>query len=142
MTQPIAERMIRRGERGSITVMSIGFLLLLGALTVVVVNASAAFLQRQELNNLADGAALAAADGLDAAAFYEQREVVLSAPDVESLVTHYISGSEARITALEVDGDRVRVQLARPMDLPLVPPGWIARTVVVADADSWLRRDP
>ena len=132
----------RRVERGSITVMSIGFLLLLGTLTVVVVNASAAFLQRQELNNLADGAALAAADGLDAAAFYEQREVALSAPDVESLVAGYLAGSQARVTALEVDGDRVRVELARPMNLPLVPPGWVSRTVVVAEADAWLRRAP
>jgi hypothetical protein len=131
-----------RGERGSITVMSIGFLLLLGALTVVVVNASAAFLQRQELNNLADGAALAAADGLDTAAFYERREVTLSESDVRSLVVQHISGSEARLTELEVEGDRVRVRLARPMDLPLVPPGWMARTVVVAEADAWLRRAP
>ncbi|HUS23155.1 MAG TPA: pilus assembly protein TadG-related protein [Aeromicrobium sp.] len=134
--------MTARGERGSITVMSIGFLLLISALTVVVVNASAAFLQRQELNNLADGTALAAADGLDAAAFYERREVSLSKSDVRSLVEQHIAGSEARLTALEVDGDRVRVQLARPMDLPLVPPGWMARTVVVADADAWLRRAP
>lgn len=130
------------GERGSITVMSIGFLLLLGALTVVVVNASAAFLQRQELNNLADGAALAAADGLDAAAFYQRREVVLSEADVRSLVQRHIAGSEARLMALEVDGDRVRVRLARTMDLPLVPPGWVDQTVVIADADAWLRRAP
>ena len=122
--------------------MSIGFLLLLGTLTVVVVNASAAFLQRQELNNLADGAALAAADGLDAPAFYERREVVLSESDVHSLVTQHLDGSEARLTALEVNGDRVHVRLARPMDLPLVPPGWMDRTVVVADADAWLRRAP
>jgi hypothetical protein len=131
-----------RGERGSITVMSIGFLLLLGTLTVVVVNASAAFLQRQELNNLADGAALAAADGLDAAAYYERREVILSESDVRALVEQHIAGSEARLTLLEVDGARVRVRLARPMDLPLVPPGWMDRTVVVADADAWLRRAP
>ncbi len=122
--------------------MSVGFLVLLGTLTVVVVNASAAFLQRQELNNLADGAALAAADGLDAAAFYEQRQVVLSEPDVQSLVADYIEGSEARLAGLEVQADRVRVRLARPMDLPLVPPGWVGRTVVVADADAWLRRAP
>ena len=134
--------MTSAGERGSITVMSIGFLLLLGALTVVVVNASAAFLQRQELNNLADGAALAAADGLDAAAFYERRKVALSESDVQSLVTRYISDSSAHLTALEVTGDRVRVRLSRPMDLPLVPPGWMDRTVVVADADAWLRRAP
>ncbi len=45
-------------ERGTVTVMTIGFLVLLGLLTVVVVNSSAAFLERQRLNNLADGAAL------------------------------------------------------------------------------------
>ena len=134
--------MTAAAERGSITVMSIGFLLLIGALTVVVVNASAAFLQRQELNNLADGAALAAADGLDAAAFYERREVVLRESDVRWLVTQHIADSEARLTSLEVAGDRVRVRLARPLDLPLVPPGWAARTVVVADANAWLRRAP
>ena len=134
--------MTSRSDRGSITVMSIGFLLLLGGLTVVVVNSSAAFLQRQELNNLADGAALAAADGLDAAAFYERRQVMLSEPDVESLVMRYIAGSEARLASLEIEGDRVHVRLARPMDLPLVPPGWVDRTVVVADADAWLRRAP
>ncbi len=138
MTRPLAPGQ----ERGSITVMSVGFLLLLGTLTVVVVNASAAFLQRQELNNLADGAALAAADGLDAAAFYEQREVVLHESDVRSLVTQYLAGSGAQLTVLDVEGDRVRVELARPMDLPLVPPGWMDRTVVVADADAWLRRAP
>lgn len=122
--------------------MSIGFLILLGTLTVVVVNASAAFLQRQELTNLADGAALAAADGLDAAAFYERREVVLSVADVEALVSDYVAGSEAEVTALDVTGDRVRVELSRRMDLPLVPPGWVSDTVVVADADAWLRRAP
>lgn len=129
-------------ERGTITVMSIGFLMLIGALTVVVVNASAAFLQRQELNNLADGAALAAADGLDAAAYYERRQVVLSESDVQARVGQYVAGSKARVTELEVVGDRVRLRLARPMDLPLVPPGWVSRTTIVADADAWLRRAP
>lgn len=129
-------------ERGTITVMSIGFLLLIGALTVVVVNASAAFLQRQELNNLADGAALAAADGLDAGAFYERREIVLSEPDVQRLVAEYVAGSNARVTEIEVVGDRVRLRLAQPMDLPLVPPGWMSRTTIIADADAWLRPAP
>lgn len=133
---------MKRGENGTVTVMSIGFLLLLGVLTVVVVNASAAFLQRQELNNLADGAALAAADGLDAAAFYERRQVVLSEGDVRGLVLGHIAGSEARLTELTVDADRVRLRLERPMELPLVPPGWQSRTMVVADAAAWLRRAP
>lgn len=133
---------MRRGERGSVTVMSIGFLLLLGALTVVVVNASAAFLQRQELNNLADSAALAAADGLDAAAFYERREVVLDDNGARELVLQQLDGSQARLAEFSIDADRVRLRLERPMDLPLVPPGWQSRTVVVADAAAWLRQAP
>jgi Flp pilus assembly protein TadG len=130
----------RRTEAGTVTVMSIGFLILLGLLTVVVVNASAAFLQRQELNNLADGAALRATDGLDEAAFYERRLVVLDRSVVQSLVEQHIAGQGVRLTTLEIEADRVHLRLERPMDLPLVPPGWRSRTVVVADADAWLRR--
>jgi len=130
----------RRTEAGTVTVMSIGFLILLGLLTVVVVNASAAFLQRQELNNLADGAALRATDGLDEAAFYERRLVVLDRSVVQSLVEQHIAGHGVRLTTLEIEADRAHLRLERPMDLPLVPPGWRSRTVVVADADAWLRR--
>jgi hypothetical protein len=129
-----------RGEQGTVTVMSIGFLLLLGALTVVVVDASAAFLQRQELNNLADGAALAAADGLDAAEFYQSRRVVLDEGDVRALVVDYLADSRARVTSMAIERDRVRLRLERRMELPLVPPGWRSRTVVRADAAAWLRR--
>lgn len=134
--------MRRTDERGTVTVMSIGFLLLIGVLTVVVVNASAAFLQRQELSNFADGAALAAADGLDTAAYYEQRAFVLSEPDVRALVDQYLAGSDVRVVDLEVDGDRVSLRLVRPIELPLVPPGWVSRATIVADADVWLRRAP
>jgi hypothetical protein len=129
-----------RTEAGTVTVMSIGFLILLGLLTVLVVNASAAFLQRQELSNLADGAALRATDGLDEVAFYEHRRIVLDRSVVASLVEQHIAGQGVRLATLEIDADRVHLRLERPMDLPLVPPGWRSRTVVVAEADAWLRR--
>ena len=129
-----------RSESGTVTVMSIGFLVLLGLLTVVVVDASAAFLQRQELNNLADGAALHATDGLDEPAFYLHRRVLLSEGAVRDLVGEHIAGQGVRLAGLEVVGDRVTVRLERPMELPLVPPGWRSSTVVVAEADAWLRR--
>lgn len=129
----------RRADAGTVTVMSIGFLILLGLLTVVVVDASAAFLQRQELNNLADGAALHATDGLDDGAFYERRQVVLDGELVRSLVEQHIAGQDVRLANIEVNADRVHLRLEQPMDLPLVPPGWRGRTVVVAEADAWLR---
>ena len=49
-------------ERGQVTVLIAGFALLIAMLIAVVVDASAAYIQRQGLNTLADGAALHGAD--------------------------------------------------------------------------------
>ena len=95
-------------ERGTITVMTIGFLMLLGLLTVVVVDSSAAFLERQRLNNLADGAALAAADGLDEPGFYTDRRVVLDPAEARRLVGDYLAGEQLRVVDVRSDGDTVQ----------------------------------
>ena len=127
-------------ERGTVTVMTIGFVLLLGLLTVVVVNSSSAFLERQRLNNLADGAALAAADGLDEAGFYTDRRVELDPQEATQLVSDYLSGEEVRVVDVSTDGGTVSVFLERDLDLALTPPGWTSRTTIVADATAQLRR--
>ena len=129
-----------RRERGTVTVMTIGFLLLLSLLTVVVVNSSSAFLERQRLNNLADGAALSAADGLDEAGFYTDRRVVLDPEEARQLVSDYLSGQDVRVADVITDGDTVRVHLERDLDLALTPPGWTSHTTIVADANAQLRR--
>ena len=129
-------------ERGTVTVMTVGFLLLLGLLTVVVVNSSSAFLERQRLNNLADGAALSAADGLDEAGFYTDRRVVLDPEEARQLVSDYLSGEEVQVADVSTDGDTVSVHLERHLDLALTPPGWASRTTIVADANAQLRRGP
>jgi hypothetical protein len=129
-------------ERGTVTVMTIGFLLLVGLLTVVVVNSSAAFLERQRLNNLADGAALSAADGLDEAGFYTDRRVVLDPEEARQLVSDYLSGEDVRVADVSTDGDTVNVHLERDLDLALTPPGWTSRTTIVADANAQMRRGP
>lgn len=49
-------------ERGQITLLIIGFAAILTLAIVMVVDASAAYLQRQGLDNLSDGAALHGAD--------------------------------------------------------------------------------
>ncbi len=128
-----------RREDGTVTVMTIGFLVLLGLLTVVVVNASAAFLERQRLNNLADGAALAAADGLDEPGFYADRRIVLDPAEVRRLVGDYLAGQRVRAFRVSTAGDRVSVHLERELDLALTPPGWASSTTVVADATAELR---
>ena len=127
-------------ERGTVTVMTIGFLVLLGLLTVVVVNSSAAFLERQRLNNLADGAALAAADGLDEAGFYADRDVVLDPNEARRLVSDYLAGEQVRVIDVTTDADVVHVHLERDLELALSPPGWASRATIVADATSQLRR--
>jgi Flp pilus assembly protein TadG len=129
-------------ERGTVTVMTIGFLLLLGLLTVVVVNSSSAFLERQRLNNLADGAALTAADSLDEAGFYTDRRIVLDPEKARQLVSSYLSGEEVRVADVSTDGETVSVHLERDLDLALTPPGWTSRTTIVADSNAQLRRGP
>ena len=129
-----------RRERGTVTVMTIGFLMLLGLLTVVVVNSSAAFLERQRLNNLADGAALAAADGLDEAGFYADRHVALDPDEAQRLVSDYLAGENVRSVSVTTDADTVHVHLERDLELALTPPGWTSSATIVADATSQLRR--
>nr|WP_256372155.1 pilus assembly protein TadG-related protein [Aeromicrobium sp. A1-2] len=120
--------------------MTIGFFVFLGLLAVVVVNASAAFLQRQQLDNVADGAALAAADGLSREAFYRSGEVRLDDSEARRLVGRYVTGEGIRVVEISTEGDQVHVRLERTIGLPLTPPGWTSRTTIVADATAQLRR--
>ena len=59
-----------RREQGSVSLLLVGFFLVAVLLVTVVVDASVAFLRRQELAALADGAAVAAADGIRSEQIY------------------------------------------------------------------------
>jgi uncharacterized membrane protein len=122
--------------------MTIGFLMLLALLTVVVVDSSAAFLERQRLNNLADGAALAAADGLDEAGFYADRRVLLDPDEARRLVFDYLAGEDVRAVDVATEADTVTVHVERELDLVLTPPGWVSSATIAADATAQLRRAP
>lgn len=130
---------MRCRERGQISVLTIGFLILLGLLAVVVVNSSAAFLQRRELDNLADGAALAAADGLSREAFYRDGRVELDEQEARRLVGGYLGSEGLNVVRVSAAGGRVRVHLERIVDLAIAPPGWGSQTTIVAEATSQLR---
>lgn len=131
-----------RAERGNVSVTTIGFLVVIGLMTVLVVNASAAFLAKQELNNLADGAALSAADSLDEAGFYTGADVRLEPDRARELVARYLTDRPVRVVDVAVDDDTVRVALERDLSLRLVPPGWFDSTRVTAEATSQLRELP
>lgn len=127
----------RRGSRlgeeaGQTAVLIIGFTLVIAMAVVVVVDASAAFLRRQALNSLADGAALSAADGLQGEQVYEgglDDRATVDPRSAEVLVASYLSsvGAGSRYPGLShsvtTDGERVVVRVAAPLDLPLPLPG-------------------
>ena len=139
--------MRRRDEQGQTALLIIGFFLVAVLLVVVVVDASAAYLRRQELDALADGAALAAADGLQGAQVYEQGLGERAAIDPELARAHvadYLQRLGAARDypglrpAVDVRGDTVLVELRAPLELPLVPPGWTAGTQVTGRASAFV----
>lgn len=128
-------------ERGQITLMTIGFFAVVGLLAVVVVNASDAFLERQRLNGLADGAVVAAADALDLDAFYSAGVTVIDPQAARVRVAEHVAASPGvRVAAVRLDGDTVTVRLERDISLPLAPPGLASSTTIVAEASGQLRR--
>ena len=136
-----------RSEKGQITVMIVGFFLVIGLLAVVVINSSAAFLQRQELNNAADGAALAAVDGLRQETTYREgigETAPLDPQRARQLVGSYLSSATNGVNSwtVSIDDNIVRVHLDRSIDLPLAPPGWFGTSRVTADAAALLRISP
>ncbi len=121
-------------ERGTATPLIIGFALLLAMTVAVVVDASTAFLHRQGLDTLADGAALFGAE-----AGAEGREVYDGGLDRDSLaltpaaaqvgVRAYLTsvGAYREFPGLAFDvvvrDDRVVVTVSAPVAFPLTVPG-------------------
>ena len=123
------------GERGSTTVLVIGFATILLLVVAVAVDSTAAYVQRQGLDTLADGAAL---QGADLAA--EGEEVYTEGVPVEGSLE--VTGERARqavgayldrvgargrypglVYDVTVDATTVTVRLSAPLDLPLDFPG-------------------
>lgn len=120
-----------RDERGQVTVMIVGLTFILLVTIAVVVDASAAYLQRSGLATVADGAALAGTEALDLQAGYEHgfEDPVLSESLAREAITSYLhdTGASERFPGLtctlRVQGDEVRVDVHAPLDLPLRVPG-------------------
>ena len=134
-----------RDERGQSTVLIVGLAGFLLFAIVVVVDASAAFLQRQGLDTVADGAALSGADagsrnletlygsGVGSQQRLEQAEALARAA-----VEDYLNRTGARSdypglrydVAFDPADNSVVVQVRAPLDLPLTIPGSPQRPVV------------
>ena len=125
-----------RSESGQMTLMIVGFAFVLAMGVALVVDASAAYLQRQGLDTVADGAALrgadlgAAGDGVYTAGVPTDR-LDLTTAAVRASVHDYLvrTGAYASYPGLSftVDVDAaattVTVHLRAPLDLPLTVPG-------------------
>ncbi|GAA3652967.1 hypothetical protein GCM10022237_11070 [Nocardioides ginsengisoli] len=129
-----------RADRGSATPLVLAFAAIVLVLVAVVVDASAAYLARERLDALADGAALQGADlGAQGSAAYvgglTHGPLPVSRAEAERAVRAYLRdtgalrahpGLRARV---EVRGERVVVVLTAPLALPLHLPGTSATTV-------------
>jgi len=138
-------------ERGQTTVLIVGLAVVVMLLVGVVVDASAAYLRRSGLDSLADGAALAAADGIAGRQVYEgglgdQAEIDPSV--ARRLVADYLSatGATRRYPGMSVEvqaaTDRVVVRVTAPLDLPITPPAWAVRPVISGTAASVVAVSP
>lgn len=119
-----------RTERGSVTPLIIGFTLLVAVLMAVVIDASAAFLMRQRLDSIADSAALAATQGLEAEAAYTggfDERAVIDPEAANRFAAASVAASGRRVQNLGVEvttHDRVvEIVVHAPLHLPLAVPG-------------------
>lgn len=137
----------RRDEQGQATVLIIGFAGLLAMVIALVVDTSSAYLQRQGLDTLADGAALHGADlGATGEDVYQggvpDDTLALTPGRARAAVGAYLAaaGAYARYPGLSysvrVQGDRVEVHLSAPMELPLSIPGSPERATIGADGSA------
>ncbi|TWD82259.1 putative Flp pilus-assembly TadE/G-like protein [Kribbella amoyensis] len=114
------------------SVLIIGFTVIVVLLIVVVTDLSKVFLVRRDLDATADGAVLAAANGL--AAVYAQpgpgSNAELDPEEARRLTAEYLDAVAAgtRFDAFDwsadVTGTTVTVELTSSVDLPFTPPGW------------------
>ena len=139
--------MRHRDEQGQVTILIIGMASFCLMAVALLVDASAAYLQRQGLDNLADGAALHGAD-LGSAGVYTEglpaERLLQEESAVRAAVLGYLSdvGAQSRYPGIQVRvavdpaGRSVTVSLEAPLDLPLRIPGSPARTAVGASSTA------
>ena len=142
-----------RDDRGTATLLIVGLALVLAMMAAVVTDASAAYLQRQGLDTLADGAALTAADaGVSGREAYGDglgADLRLDTGTARAAVFDYLrrAGAFTRFpgltVAVSVDATRQRVTVVvrAPVRLPLHLPGSPARADIGATSEADVRVD-
>lgn len=139
---------MNRDDRGSITPLVIGLAVVVALLVVVVIDASAGFLARENLNATADAAALAATDGVQGERAYTaglDDDLAVDEEAARRYVAQYLDASGAAdryddlVWSVRVAGRRVTVRLAARASLPLRMPGGPEAVDVTAEASAVLQ---
>jgi hypothetical protein len=138
---------VSRTERGQATLLIVGLAVVAIMMVAVVVDASAAYLRRSGLDSLADGAALAAADGVQGRQVYEgglEERARIDPAVARRYVADYLraTGADRRFPGLSyhvaAGADRVVVRISAPLELPITPPGWPEQPVISGTAASFV----
>jgi uncharacterized membrane protein len=93
-----AAQALRQGERGQVIVLVAVMLVGLVALVGLVSDGGLVFAQRRDLQNIADGAALAGAMQLDESVYRASGEVVLDESAAEQAATEYLAAEGSGLT--------------------------------------------
>jgi Flp pilus assembly protein TadG len=146
---------VNRDQRGTATILIVGLATFLAILVGVVVDATSAYLQRQSLSTLADGAALRGADlGATGAEVYDggvpQRRLGLTHAQASAAVASYLRDAGAftsypgltYVVRIDPASRRIEVALSAPLDLPLTFPGAPERPRVGATGAAIVGVDP
>lgn len=129
-------------DEGSITPLVVGFAVVVALLVAVVVDASAAYLQRQGLDAVADAAALAATDGIEGEQVYTQGlggRAQIDPEAARAFAVDYLRSSGVRAHypgfafSIDARGSTVVVHVSAPLRLPLRVPG-VGRSTLVRGA--------
>lgn len=144
-----------RSELGQATLLIVGLATVLAMGVAVVTDASAAYLQRQSLDSLADGAALAGADlGAAGDEVYTGGltgdRLAITQAQARSAVVDYLrrAGAYSEHSGLHVSvtvdpaSSTVRVGLSALLHLPLTVPGGPQTTRVGATGSAIVAVDP
>lgn len=136
-----------RDESGQMSLMIIGFMLVVMLAVAAVTDASAAYLQHSGLATVADGAALAGADALDQQVIYRRglRETpALDRGVAEERIRAYLrdTGAYQRFPGLSlrtrVVDNEIIVEVSALLDLPLNVPGAQGEAMITSTGSAVL----
>ena len=131
------------GERGSIMVLTLGFIVICVLAVAVVVDASSVFLQRRSLQAAVDSAALAGAQAIDLDDYYARgaaQGIRLDPVAVNTAVRDYLARTEGvRFESVRIEAGEVVVRARSRVRPPFS--GWLTPSgahTLIAEAGATL----